>query len=146
MSIKAVHPQKLTEYLSEELKNQDEIQPPEWSHYAKTGAHRERPPDQPDWWYERSASILRRVYEEGPLGVSRLRSRYGGRKVRGSSPEKFRKGGGKIVRTILQQLENAGLVRKVEGRGRRITSKGTSTLTRLANRIKGASAEESEEE
>lgn len=144
MSIKTVHAQKLTERLSEELKNRDEIQPPEWSNYIKTGTHKERPPDQSDWWYKRSASILRQVYEKGPIGVSRLRSHYGGRKGRGSSPEKFRKGSGKIVRIILQQLKNAGLVERIERRGRRITPEGVSTLTQLADRVKEEDAKESE--
>lgn len=143
MSIRDVHPRILTERLSEKLEKLDEIQPPEWSHYVKTGAHKNRPPEQPNWWYLRSASILRRLYEGGPIGVSRLRSRYGGRRDRGSSPEKFRKGGGKIVRTILQQLESAGLVTKVEGRGRKISKEGESILHRLANQIERETREES---
>lgn len=136
MSIKEVHPQDLTEELGEKLKEMDEIEPPQWSNFVKTGAHKERPPDQPDWWYLRSASILRRVFEKGPIGVARLRSYYGGRTERGSSPEVFRKGSGKIIRTILQQLEKAGLVEKVEKEGRKIAPDGLSLLDRLSNKIK----------
>lgn len=135
MSIKDVHPQELTEELGKELKNWDEIEPPEWSHFVKTGPQKERPSDQPDWWYLRSASVLRRVFEKGPVGVSRLRSSYGGRTKRGSSPEKFQKGSGKIVRTILQQLEKAELVEKEGGEGRKIASEGMSLLTRISDRI-----------
>lgn len=135
MSIRDVHPKKLTEELGEELKTQEDIEPPDWSHFIKTGAHKERPPDQPDWWYLRSASILRNVYEKGPIGVSRLRSLYGGRTDRGSAPEEFRKGSGKIVRTILQQLENADLVEKTEKSGRKIAPEGMSLLTQISNKI-----------
>lgn len=136
MTIREVHPQNLTEEISKELKKMEEIEPPEWSHFVKTGPHKERPPDQPDWWYLRSASILRKVFEKGPIGVSRLRSEYGGRAGRGSAPERFKKGSGKIIRTILQQLEEAGLVRKVRGEGRKIDSDGMSLLNKLSNQIK----------
>lgn len=136
MSIKDVHPEKLTEELSEKLKEFEKIEPPEWSDFVKTGNHKERPPQQPDWWYLRAASILRRVFEKGPIGVSRLRSFYGGRKKRGSSPEKFKKGGGKIVRKILQQLGEANLVETVEGEGRKIAPEGMSLLDKLSNQIK----------
>lgn len=136
MSIKDVHPEKLTKEISEELKNREEIEPPEWSHFTKTGVHKERPPDQADWWYQRAASVLRKVFEKGPIGVSRLRSHYGGRKKRGSSPEKFRKGGGKIIRTILQQLSDSNLVEKTEEKGRKISPEGMALLTRISKQIK----------
>lgn len=135
MSIKDVSPQRLTEEVSGELKNLDGIKPPEWSQFVKTGPNKERPPAQPDWWYLRSASVLRRVYEEGPIGVSRLRSYYGGKKERGSSPEEFNKGSGKIIRRILQQLEEAGLVEKRKGKGREISSKGMSLLSEVSDKI-----------
>lgn len=136
MSIKDVHPQKLIEKLTEELKNRDEIDPPEWSHFVKTGPHKERPPDQPDWWHRRSASLLKKIFEKGPMGVSKLRSLYGGRVKRGSSPERFRKGGGKIVRKILQQLEEADLVEKRKGKGRKIAPEGMSLLAKISDQIK----------
>lgn len=145
MSIKDVSPSDLTHQLSKELKKRDEIQPPEWSHFTKTGAHKERPPDQPDWWYLRSASILRRVYEKGPIGVSRLSTYYGGKKTRGSAPEKSRKGSRKITRTILQQLEDAGLIIKTKREGRKISSDGTSLLTQISMQIQGESGTELEE-
>ncbi|KXB06917.1 30S ribosomal protein S19 [candidate division MSBL1 archaeon SCGC-AAA382A20] len=135
MSIKDVHPQKLTKKLSEELKKWEEVNPPEWSQFAKTGPHKERPPDQTDWWFLRSASVLRHVYEKGPIGVSKLRSLYGGRTDRGSSPEKFRKGSGKIVREILQQLEKAELVKKIKRKGRKIAPQGMSLLDELAEKL-----------
>jgi small subunit ribosomal protein S19e len=121
--------------LTEELKEVGEIDPPVWSKYVKTGAHKERPPVQEDWWHIRAASLLRRLYIDGPVGVERLRRYYGGKKNRGHKPEKFRKASGAVIRTILTQLEDAGLVEKVS-RGRRLTAKGMSYLDRLAYEMK----------
>ena len=127
----------LIEALKEELKSIESIKPPEWAFYRKTGAHKERPPIQDDWWYIRAASILRTLYMNGrrPVGVERLRTKYGGRKDRGVRPERFVKGSGHVIRLILQQLEQAGLVEKVEGKGRRITPKGISLLDRVAAKL-----------
>ncbi|MCQ8898214.1 MAG: 30S ribosomal protein S19e [Hadesarchaea archaeon] len=137
MSVREVPPHLLIARTAEELKKLEEVKPPEWSRYVKTGVHKERPPEQPDWWYIRGASLLRRIYLEGPVGVSRLRVRYGGRKKRGSAPEHFRRGGGKILRTLLQQLERAGLVEKKDRKGRKVTRKGAEFLERLAEGLKG---------
>ncbi len=103
-------PDHLIRKVSEELRKRKEITPPPWTAFAKTGAHKEMPPEDPDWWYVRVAAVLRRVYVDGPLGVERMRSFYGGKKNRGSKPNAFRKGSGSILRKSLQQLEAAGLI------------------------------------
>ncbi len=136
MLVREVSASALIRRLSEELRKIKELQPPEWSHFVKTGVHKERLPEQPDWWYTRAASLLRRVYLDGPVGIMRLRSYYGGRQNRGQAPEHFRKAGGKIIRTILQQLEQTGLVRKIERGGRKITPKGAAMLENLVKQIK----------
>lgn len=104
------------------------IEQPEWSKYIKTGCSKERPPFQKDWWFMRAGSILRRVYMNGPVGVSKLRTYYGGRKNLGHQPSHFKKASGKIIRTILQQLETLGFVKK-DKKGRKITSKGEKFIT-----------------
>lgn len=136
MPVKEVSANALIKRLSEELGKLKELTPPPWSHFVKTGVHKEHLPEQPDWWHTRAASLLRRVYLDGPVGISRLRSYYGGRQNRGQTPEHFRKAGGKILRTILQQLEQAGLVRKIERGGRKLTPKGAAMLDNLAKQIK----------
>jgi len=114
----------------------EQIRPPAWAFYAKTGAHKDRPPEDPDWWYVRAASILRKLYKAGePLGIETFRTIYGGRKNRGVKPERFAKAGGNAIRKILQQLEAAGLVAKVPGKGRVITPLGVSLLDRTAKEI-----------
>ena len=136
VSVKDVPPdvflRKLKEYIK---KNIPEVKPPEWAFYVKTGVAKERPPDDPDWWYMRAASLLRKLYLYGPIGVERLRSFYGGRKDRGVRPEHHADGGGSNIRKILQQLEAAGLVEKVE-KGRILTREGRSLLDKLAAEVR----------
>ena len=54
--------------LSARLAEMEAISPPEWSTIVKTGTHRERPPTQDNWWFIRSAAILRKVGKLGPIG------------------------------------------------------------------------------
>jgi small subunit ribosomal protein S19e len=115
MSVYDVPADLLIKRVAESLKN--EISPPEWANFVKTGVNRERAPEQGDWWYIRVASILRRIYIDGPVGIERLRTFYGGRKRRGVRLAHFAKGSGAIVRNALHQLEKLGYVTKTkEGR------------------------------
>ena len=123
---------EVIEKTAQELKKQ--INQPEWSLFVKTGPGKERPPEHKDWWYLRAASILRKIYILGPIGVSKLKTKYGNKKNRGHKPEKFMKGSGKIIRVILQQLEEIGLVEKQDKsnrKGRILTAKGRSFLDKI---------------
>ena len=116
-----------------ELKNHIEM--PGWAVFAKTGAHRETMPRNPDWWYIRAASILRLCYKQGPVGVNKLRTRYGGRQNRGMAPDRFAKASGKVIRTILQQLEKAKLLEQKQVgtyKGRVASAAGASILAKAA--------------
>lgn len=124
----------LIDTVAEEFKNNDKINPPAWANFVKTGVHKERKPENPDWWFIRAASILRRVYMDGPVGVISLRTFYGGKKDRGVRPESFRKGSGAVIRTALHQLEDVGYVEKVEG-GRVVTPAGRSFLDKISGEI-----------
>ena len=136
MSVREVEAQKLIEKLAEKLKEMKEVKPPEWAKYVKTGVHKERPPEQKDWWYVRAAAVLRKIYLKGPVGVSRLRTVYGGRQKRGVRPEKFKKGSGSIIRKVLQQLEACGLVKTINRKGRVVTLKGKEFIEKVAGEIK----------
>jgi len=116
-------------------KLEDEFEEPDWTDYVKTGADKEKTPQQDNWYYIRSAAILRRIYMKGPLGVSKLRTIYGGRKNNGHAPEHHAKASGKVIRTALQNLEKAGLVEEEEGKGRKITDKGKSFLDGKAQTV-----------
>lgn len=134
--MREVSGQQLVTKLSELLKKNENIKPPEWSRFVKTGASTYRPPTQPDWWYRRSAAVLRRIYNTGPVGVQRLRTAFGGRKQRGYHPPKHYRAGGKIIRLILQQLEAASYLKKVE------TPKGGRIVTSLGQKIISKAARE----
>ena len=127
----------LIERLSDYIKgNINEVKAPSWAEYVKTGSHVERAPHDPDWWYVRTASMMRKLYMHGPIGVSHLRKAYGGRKRMGVRPAHFRKAGGNILRKILQQLETAQLVEKVDKKGRVVSKKGRSLLDAMSGQIK----------
>jgi len=135
-TVRDVDAAKLVAVLKEELKKVKEIQPPMWSAFAKSSVARQRPPQQPDFWYVRGASLLRRIYLDGPVGVQKLRTFYGGRKRRGVAPARSRIGGGSVVRKMLQQLEAAGFVEKAKkAEGRKLTAKGQKFLDNLAYKV-----------
>jgi len=136
VTVKDVPADKLIVELVQYLKqNVPQIRPPRWVAFVKTGSHRERLPDNPDWWYYRAASILRKLYlAEEPIGIETFRTIYGGLKRRGSAPPHFRKCGGSHIRKILQQLEKAGLIMKTP-KGRVISSKGRKLLDELSNKV-----------
>jgi len=121
--------------IAEKLKKDQKVKPPEWARFAKTGAHKELSPDNADWWFVRCASILRRIYIDGPVGVSRLRSFYGGRHRNGVMPVHFSKGSGSIAREALQQLEKSGFI-KTQKTGRTISPQGQSFLDNAAHEVK----------
>ena len=103
---------------------------------AEAGADRELPPEQEDFWVRRTASLLRKVAIDGPIGVGSLEAEYGNAK-QGSNryrvrPKKRATGSGSIIRTSLQQLEEAGYVERAEGEGRKVTPEGHSLLDETA--------------
>ncbi len=138
--VQLAEPMKLIEKVAAYLKENKVIEPPPWAMFVKTGVHKERPPQNPDWWYIRAAAIMRKLYLKGPLGVSRLRTMYGGRHRRGHRPPKFAKGSGAIIRKILQQLEAAGLAEKADRKGRVLTKKGRELLEEAAKVVLKAEA------
>ncbi|CCC81246.1 30S ribosomal protein S19e [Thermoproteus tenax] len=137
VSVKDVPADLLIKELAEYLKaNVPQVKPPVWSIYVKTGARKDRPPMQEDWWYIRAASIVRRLYLDGPVGLSSLRTYYGYRAKIGSGmrSEKTSKAGGAIIRKILHQLEQAGIAARTR-KGRVLTPEGRSLVDRIATKI-----------
>ena len=129
-----IPPDVLIEKIALDLKDKGKLKMPEWAKFTKTGAHKEKPPQDNNWWWIRAASILRKTYTNGPVGTQRLRTVYGGKKNRGVRPERFYRAGGKIIRTILQDFDTMGFTEKVKG-GRKITSKGQSYLDKIATEL-----------
>ena len=121
----------------QKLKETGKVVAPEWAADVKTGTHRQYPPTQQDWYYTRCASIMRRIYIDGPVGVQRLRSLYGGKKNRGARPNRHERSGGSIIRDALQQLDKAGFVKSVKG-GRIVTPQGLAFMDKVATEMVAA--------
>ena len=134
-----VNPHTLIGKLKDELKKVEQVKPPEWAKFVKSGASKVKPPEQEDFWYTRAASILRQIYVQGkPIGVQRLRVKFGSKIRKKSKPKHFARGSGKIIRNILQQLEAAGFIQKTTintHKGRVLTKKGKSYLDKLSAQI-----------
>ncbi|NCO18275.1 hypothetical protein AUJ61_01270 [Candidatus Pacearchaeota archaeon CG1_02_30_18] len=135
-SVFEINAQEYNLKLAEALKKIPEFKEPDWAKLVKSGPSKERPIDDLDFWHKRAASILRQIYKKKIVGVSKLRTKYGSKKNRGFKPEEFRKAGGKIIRTILQQSDKAGFteiakdIRDVRSKkpGRQLTKKGKDFL------------------
>jgi small subunit ribosomal protein S19e len=129
----------LNEALAERLADEDAVAAPDWARFVKTGTGRELPPEQEDFWQRRAASLLRKVAVDGPVGVGTLRAEYGD-SSKGSTrykvrPKRSTKGSGNIIRTALQQLEEAGYIETAQGEGRRVTGDGRSLLDETAGDV-----------
>ena len=135
--------------LAAAMADQKEVTMPDWAQYVKTAVDRERPPTQDDWWYHRTAAILRKVARNGPVGVTHLAQAFGGKKDNGVMPNTPGVASRHIIRTALQQLEDAGLVEKVptkevEGEdgkvqlyaGRQITAAGQKLVDNVAHSVR----------
>jgi len=141
-SVYDINAQEYNLKLAEALKKVPEFEKPEWVEFVKSGPSKERPIDDLDFWHKRAASILKQIYVRKTIGVSRLRTKYGSKKDRGFKPEAFRKSGGKIIRTILQQADKAGfteIVKAIRGvkekrPGRQLTKKGKEFLESIGEK------------
>lgn len=80
----------------------------------------------------------------GKVGISALRTHYGGKQRWGSSPPHQRQSGGKIIRYCLKQLEEQGLVGQVKYQsedgteqtaGKTLTDKGQTDMNRIAGQL-----------
>ncbi|MDH7516751.1 MAG: 30S ribosomal protein S19e [Candidatus Thermoplasmatota archaeon] len=125
----------LIDTVAKKLREEKTIVPPEGCSYWRTGVDKEKPPENRDWWYTRCASVLRKLYITDAIGVERLRAEYGGNRDRRTKPNRVRKASGAIVRRALQQLEQAGYVTKVRGKGRVLTPKGRSFLDKTSYEV-----------
>ena len=120
--------------LAETLKSED-IPAPQWTPFVKTGVHANKPPQKSDWWHTRCASLLRKIYVHGPVGINGLCSMYGGGKPHGYGMAHHKNASGAIIRNAVQGLEKLGYLTKVEKKGRMISNKGMKKLDGMATEI-----------
>lgn len=133
-----VNPRAFNRELARELKERKLVAPPDWAAYAKTGSHRERVPQEKEWWYHRASSIMRTVAVKGPIGTNKLAIKYGGRKNRGVAPDQFREAGTGVIRKCLQQLEKSKLIKQVtikSHKGRVLTKEGAALMKVVSSRV-----------
>jgi len=116
------------------LKNED-IPAPSWIPFVKTGAHADKPPQDREWWYTRCASLMRKIYLNGPIGINELRNIYGGGRPSGYGAAHHKDASGAIIRNAIQGLEKLGYVEKIEKKGRVVSKQGMQKLDRLATEI-----------
>ncbi len=77
---------------------------------------------------------MRKLYRN-PIGVNRFKKIYGGRSPGFVHLKHSATASGKIIRVILQQLEKAGYVRTLKGKGRELTNEGKSLLDKVASKL-----------
>ncbi len=132
-----VDAQKLIDLAASKLKETG-IPKPSYIIFSKSGAGKERVPQSDDFWYIRCASILRQVYLKGPIGISKLRTKYGNKKGHVVHRHHHVKAGGSIIKDAFDALEKKGYLKSTK-QGREITSSGKSFLDKLSNdALKGA--------
>jgi len=144
MKVEEVCAVKFIEALSISLKEVKKIEKPEETEYIKTGHGKELAPTNPDWYYVRVASVLRKLYVEqlshpnkvkhgfGTLWFARV---YGGAKNNGHKPTHTVTGSKSLVRRILQTLETQKLVSQVPKGGRTLTPTGLAYLQEIASKV-----------
>merc|ERR1712032_1230705 len=119
------------------LKRQPKFDVPKYHDIVKTGGIKEFAPYDEDWFYVRSASILRKVYLRKGTGVGALKKWYGGSNGthRGTRKAHFTTASGAIIRKAMLELEKLEMMEKTGDGGREITSKGRAAMDRIAGNI-----------
>jgi len=132
---------KLISALAVQMKDVPGVEQPDWARFVKTGSHAERPPTNSEWWFTRAASLMRKLYLHGPVGLGDLERAYGGSKALKYYPKHHRDAGGSSIRRILKQLEQADLVTKTP-KGRVLSSKGRGMIDRVSKQVFATLSEE----
>jgi len=144
VSVHDVPSNRLITALAVQMKEVPGVEQPEWSRFVKTGSHAERPPADSEWWYTRAASLMRKLYLHGPVGLGDLERVYGGSKALKYYPKHHRDAGGSSIRRILKQLEQAELVTKTP-KGRVLSSKGRGMIDKVSKEIFATISEENKD-
>lgn len=134
-TVKDVDQDKIVQGVALFLKKSGKLKVPDNMDIVKTSKSKELSPYSNDWFYIRCASILRRMYHRGPIGVGAVKKIYGGRQRNGSRPSHFCRADGAVARRAIQALENIKLVEKHADGGRKLAAQGQRDLDRIASQI-----------
>lgn len=77
---------------------------PVWTQYIKTGISREMPPTDAKWYYVRAASVARKIYLNGGIGLGALAHWYGKAATTGNKPQHHVKAARGLLRHILNEV------------------------------------------
>lgn len=137
-TVKDVPAQKFIPALAAHLKKSGKFDLPVNADIIKTAVNKELPPQNPDWYYVRLASVFRRVYVHQGVGIGALRTMFGGSHCSGNGTHKKHHvdAAGGNIRFALKALEKAKFIAKKDGsKGRYITSLGRRELDTLATSV-----------
>lgn len=138
-TVKDVDQDKIVQGVALFLKKSGKLKVPDNMDIVKTSKAKELAPVNGDWFYTRCASILRRMYHSGPIGVGGVKKIYGSRHRRGVQPAVFCRADGAVARRVLQALEHIKLVEKHAEGGRKLSAQGQRDLDRIASQIVASS-------
>ncbi|AAT42788.1 30S ribosomal protein S19e [Picrophilus oshimae] len=133
VDVKKVPADLLINDVASKLKSMN-IEQPEWVSYLKDGMGKQKSWDQEDWYYTRLASMMRKLYLYGNLGIMHMSEEYGGKVDRGTKRYHPAAGSRYIVRQLFKKLEELGLVKK-EKTGRVLSPQGRSMLDKSAAEV-----------
>jgi len=138
-TVKDVPAGKYIAALAAHFKKSAKIEVPDWADIVKTGTFKELCPQDPDWYFVRAASIARRVYLRGGVGVGEFARIYGGLKSNGARRPHYATAATGLIRHILAQLQELDLVSKKKDRkGRFLTRNGQRELDTIAGQLAAA--------
>lgn len=134
-TVKDVEQDKVVVAVALFLKKSGKLKLPDNLDIIKTSKTKELGPSNPDWFYVRCASILRRMYHRQPFGVGGVKKAFGDKQRRGTRPSHFCRADGAMARRAVQALEQIKLVEKHPDGGRKLSSQGQRDLDRIASQI-----------
>ena len=135
VTVKDVDAQAFVEAYAKYLKRSGRVVLPKYVDYAKTAPRKELAPADPDWYYVRCASIARRVYVKGGVGVGWLARAYGGNSNKGVRRNHHVNAASGVIRSCIQSLESMKVLEQGKNGGRVVTSTGRRDLDRIAAQI-----------
>ena len=102
-----------------------------------------------NWLFIRAASIARKIYIRGHLGVGALRAIYGTKNTKGTAGPHYRRSDGKVIRYCMSQLQKMGFLdliidqaendkgqmTQISTRGKQLTKKARAEMDKVATQI-----------
>merc|ERR1712127_286235 len=147
VTVKDCDPAQFINALAEHFKGSGKIELPEWHDLVKTATFKEMCPMDPDWYYVRAASVARKLYLRGGVGVGAFTKVYGGSSHKSVETPHFKKAARGVIRHVLHQLQELDIVgKKKDKKGRWITRNGQRELDTIAGQLNGNVDEDSDED